>query len=80
MSIQSDWRVYCNNVLVDFDAMLTEDHVSLLRHAFFCGASVTYADAMQAAKRGTAVETMLAIRAELDLFLAERNDSSFSLH
>ena len=81
MTIQSDWNCYCNNVLVDFgDLELTEIHLGLLRHAFFCGASVTYADAMSAAKRGTGAETMMAIRDELERFMAERSDGSISVH
>jgi hypothetical protein len=79
MSIQSDWSVFRRSVLVDF-VSLTEDDLSLLRHAFFCGASVTYADAMTAAQQGTAAETMILIGHELDMFMAERNNTSIRLH
>ncbi len=82
MTIQQDWVGYRNNLIMDFGDQLTEVHLTLLRHAFFCGASVTYANVLCSAREGaaSAAEAMTAIRDELELFMAERHDDSIRLH
>lgn len=80
MSIQGDWKSYCRNFLSEFAEELTESHVILLRHAFFSGASVSYTDVYTSTKSGGTREVMIAIHNELEMFMAERNDSSIRLH
>ena len=81
MSIQSSWVGYRHHALMDFGGQLTDDYLGLLRHAFFCGAAVTYEDVLSSAKAGTAEAMMLAIRDELAGFMEERHgDNSVSVH
>lgn len=80
MPIQQEWLQYCANVLMPFGEELTAVDLGLLRHAFFCGASSTYGACSYAGRVGSSVETLNAIRQELEFFMQERSDVSIALH